>query len=55
MVNARLEKAHRLLGTTQLSIGEIAARTGFSIHSRFDEAFKKRYGRTPSQVRRGLT
>jgi LacI family transcriptional regulator len=55
MVNARLEKAHRLLGTTQLSIGEIAARTGFSMHSRFDEAFKKRYSRTPSQVRRGLT
>jgi len=47
IVNARLKKAHKLLGSTQLTIGEIASRSGFSMHSRFDEAFRKRYGVTP--------
>jgi LacI family transcriptional regulator len=54
IVSARLERAYQLLARTRLPIGEIAARTGFSMHSRFDEAFRKRYGCTPSHVRRGL-
>jgi len=55
IVNSRLDKAHQLLVSTRLPIGEIASRTGFSMHSRFDEAFRKRYGRTPSSMRRALS
>jgi AraC-like DNA-binding protein len=51
----RLAKAHVLLTTAHdraLSIGEIAARTGFSTQAHFSTAFRNYYGVTPRQLRK---
>jgi LacI family transcriptional regulator len=53
LLNARLDKANYLLATTRLPIGDISERTGFSLHSRFNAAFRKRFKCTPSSIRRG--
>lgn len=47
----RLEIAMLLLQTTNLPIGDIAQRCGYTSHSRFSAAFKTRYGYTPSHLR----
>ena len=49
----RLEKAMDLLGQTHLSIAEIAERTGFTNASYFHRTFKKHYGMTPNDYRKG--
>lgn len=49
----RLEKAERLLTSTELPISEIAARCGFQELSYFSKAFRERNGLTPSEYRRG--
>ena len=48
----RLAKAKALLLTTQDSISEIAAATGFSDNSYFTRKFKELYGPSPSAMRR---
>jgi AraC-like DNA-binding protein len=48
----RLDHASYLLQTTHKSIGTIALETGFADHSHFTRAFSKRYGETPTTVRR---
>lgn len=51
----RLQKAKRLLDTTNMSISEIAFESGFKSIRRFNDAFKSLYGRAPSSIkRRGL-
>ncbi|MCW7536676.1 helix-turn-helix transcriptional regulator [Aquabacterium sp. A7-Y] len=50
----RLETALGLLQTTELPVGEIAARCGYESHSRFTAAFRRRYGFAPSQLRPGV-
>lgn len=50
---ARVAKAERLLRETELPVGEIALRTGFSTQSRFTETFRKVTGFTPARYRRG--
>lgn len=50
---ARLQRAHRMVVETRLPVGEIAARSGFSKHSHFNAAFKKRFKTTPTLLRRG--
>lgn len=47
----RLELAKKLLGTTALSLTEIALTTGFATPSHFSRAFAERYGAAPSVVR----
>lgn len=47
----RLEAACQLLETTDCSISEIAAQTGFSSQSYFTQIFRKFYGMTPVQYR----
>ncbi len=46
----RLETAMQLLQTKNLNISEIAYQTGFSSPAHFSRAFKKVYGKTPSEV-----
>lgn len=48
----RLGVARELLTGTDLAIGEIAARCGFSDQNHFSAIFRKRTGRTASQCRR---
>lgn len=43
----RLRGAKTLLKTTELSIAEIAARTGFSDYNYFSRVFKRHFGRSP--------
>jgi AraC-like DNA-binding protein len=52
----RLAYAHRLLldsGHAHQSIGAIAYASGFGDLSHFNHAFRRHYGATPSEVRRG--
>lgn len=48
----RVERAKRLLATTDLPVEEIAVRCGFAGASKFGIAFRKETGRTPTQHRR---
>ncbi len=47
----RLERARRLLGHGALSVGEIAAITGFADLSSFARAYRRQFGRAPSADR----
>ena len=47
----RLEKAKQLLGSTDLTVGEVADRSGFKDLSYFSAAFKKSAGMSPSEFR----
>jgi transcriptional regulator GlxA family with amidase domain len=49
-----VQEAQRLLATTRLSLGEIAAATGFYDQSHFTKRFRKVTGITPSAYRRGV-
>jgi len=47
----RLERAHRLLAYSRLTVRDVALATGFSTLAEFSRAFKGRYGRPPSHAR----
>ena len=51
LLETRLETALGLLQTTQLAVGEVAARCGYQSHSRFSAAFRRRFGFAPKQLR----
>ncbi len=48
----RIGRAKKLLDTTTLPITDIAFQAGFGSVRRFNAAFSKLYGRTPSSIRR---
>ncbi|MNG14362.1 Regulatory protein SoxS [compost metagenome] len=48
----RLLQARRLLAETNLAIGEVAHRVGYSSQSAFCAAMLKTFGRTPRELRR---
>ncbi|GIP25676.1 AraC family transcriptional regulator [Paenibacillus sp. J23TS9] len=50
----RIQKSVHLLADTPLTILEISNQCGFESLSTFNAAFKKHYGQTPSEVRRGM-
>ncbi|MGN0404522.1 MAG: helix-turn-helix domain-containing protein [Bariatricus sp.] len=52
LTNIRMEKAKKLLVSTQLSMAEIADQTGYGDYRVFTKVFKKTEGITPSQYRR---
>jgi AraC-like DNA-binding protein len=47
----RLERAHRLIETSDDSITQIALACGFESPSHFTQVFRRRYGHTPGQLR----
>jgi AraC family transcriptional regulator of adaptative response / DNA-3-methyladenine glycosylase II len=51
----RLGLSRKLIVETHLPIGEIALASGFRSIRRFNDAFKDRFKRSPSQTRRGRT
>lgn len=51
----RFECAVKLLSTTELSVAEISRASGFSSPSYFIASFRKKYGKTPSEVRKQPT
>ncbi len=54
LANLRLQKAIELLGNSQLSVNEIAARCGFRSGNYFAKVFRRRMGRRPSEFRHCL-
>jgi AraC family transcriptional regulator of adaptative response / DNA-3-methyladenine glycosylase II len=48
----RVQKAKRLLNTTDFSISDIAFQAGFTSARRMNAAFSDLYGRSPSELRR---
>ena len=52
LVDVRLDNGRKLLLETDKAIGVIALETGFADHSHFSRVFTRRFGKTPSQVRR---
>lgn len=52
-INAKMEMAHGLLLGSTLSVKEIASRLNYSSQQYFASEFKKRYGKTPGEARRG--
>jgi AraC-like DNA-binding protein len=52
LLNYRIEQSQRLLTSTDLPVGEVAARTGFGSASYFDLRFRDRTGMTPTAFRR---
>ena len=51
----RLRKAMSLLTTGEHSVTEVALAVGFSDYNHFGRLFRRRYGCTPSQARKGKT
>jgi signal transduction histidine kinase/DNA-binding response OmpR family regulator len=49
----RLQRALDLLKTTDLTVKEIAYRTGFSDPAYFSNCFQKEFGKSPSEYRKG--
>jgi transcriptional regulator GlxA family with amidase domain len=54
VLSLRVQEAQRLLATTRMSLGEIAAATGFYDQSHFTKRFRKVTGVTPSEYRKGV-
>lgn len=52
IISKRLEKAQRLINTTDLSISQIAYDCGFSDVGYFSKTFKKNYNILPSELKR---
>ena len=51
-LNLRLQAARRLVTDTRHPLQEVALRTGFASQSAFSRAFRRRFGRSPSILRR---
>lgn len=49
----RLDRAQRLLTYSRMPVRDVAVATGFSTLAEFSRAFKTKYGKPPSHVRRG--
>lgn len=52
VIQRRVERARELLRDPELTVGTIAARTGFADHSHLGRHFKRQLGITPSEFRR---
>jgi len=51
----RLFHAQRMLATTEALVVDVAFASGFGSLSRFNEAFKRAFGATPREFRKGVT
>ncbi|MCI7768003.1 MAG: AraC family transcriptional regulator [Oscillospiraceae bacterium] len=54
VINGRLERAKRLLSSTDLTVAEIASKCGYSSEYNLMRQFKSRTGKTPSEFRRQI-
>ena len=54
VITGRLDRAKRLLSSTNLTIKEIAERCGYESEFNFMRQFKSRYGQTPTEYRKCL-
>lgn len=52
ILQMRMEQARRLLASTEIPVGEIAARCGFEDQSYFTRMFRSTFDMTPTQYRR---
>ena len=52
LTSIRMERAKKLLLTTNLSIAEVSEQSGYADYRVFTKVFKKSEGITPSQYRR---
>jgi AraC-like DNA-binding protein len=48
----RMEKARALLETGEMNVGEVASATGYSNFGHFSDAFRKRFGVSPKELRK---
>lgn len=53
LIDLRLQKASDLLRTTERAVVAIARATGYEDPSRFAAHFRRRFGRTPAEYRKG--
>ncbi|WP_179958300.1 helix-turn-helix transcriptional regulator [Chitinimonas arctica] len=53
LLERRLNLARKLLLTTEMRVIDIAFECGFSNHAHFTDSFKKRYQRSPTELRQG--
>lgn len=51
LTNIRMERAKKLLVSTDLPVSEVAQRSGYADYRVFTKTFKKAEGVTPSQYR----
>ena len=52
LVNVRLDAAQQMLASTDLSVGQIARRCGYSRASHFAAAFAAQYSSPPGEYRK---
>lgn len=52
VINGRLDRATRLLSSTNLTVKEIAERCGYISEYNFMRQFKSRFGKTPTEYRK---
>ena len=52
LIRIRMEKAKLLLKKTDLKMYEIASRVGYDNPAYFSVAFKRYYGKSPSEIQR---
>jgi AraC family transcriptional regulator len=55
LTRVRLDRARRLLSTTQLTITEVCLGCGFESPGSFSTLFRKKFGRSPREFRRAAT
>ncbi|MGH9442052.1 MAG: AraC family transcriptional regulator [Thermoanaerobaculia bacterium] len=53
-ISLRLRTALDRVADSSADLGELALRLGYSSHSHFTAAFRKEFGASPSEIRRGL-
>lgn len=54
IISGRLDRAKRLLASTNLTIREISEKCGYRSEYNFMKEFKKRFGKTPTEWRKSL-
>lgn len=54
LVGNRLQRAHALLGSSELAVSEVALASGFENRCAFSRVFKRHFGVTALEVRRGI-
>jgi len=55
LTRVRMELAHRLLSSSQLSLTDIAAQVGYQSQASFTKKFKETYGAAPGRLRRRVS